>query len=158
MPSSTYTALATLTLTGTDTEIVFGSIPATYRDLVLVSYHTTTSDGPCLVRFNSDAGSNYTRVSMYGDGSSATSETSTTTGIRVSQTGSSSINIITMQIMDYSATDKHKTTLNRWNRPSAFVFADAGRWANTAAITTVTLVPTGSFQAGSTFSLYGIAS
>ena len=157
-PVSTYVALATTTASGGETSITFSSIPATYRDLVLVSYHQTSSDGPCLVRFNSDTGSNYTRVSMLGDGSNDFSETSTTTGIRVSQTGVDIDNTIIMQIMDYSATDKHTTTLNRWSRPELYVFADAARWANTSAINTVAIVPTGSFNAGSTFSLFGIAS
>jgi hypothetical protein len=93
---------------------------------------------------------------MYGDGSTATSELATTTGIRISQTGASSNNYNVTQIMDYSATDKHKTVLDRWNRPSAFVFATAGRWADNTAVNTVRLVPTGTFSVGSTFSLYGV--
>ncbi len=62
------------------------------------------------------------------------------------------------QIMDYSATDKHKTVLVRvGNVGNSEVGANAGRWASTAAITSVRVAPNdGTFSSGSTFNLYGI--
>jgi hypothetical protein len=61
--------------------------------------------------------------------------------------------------MDYSATDKHKTVLVRSNIPADTVAAHAVRWANTAAITTVGVAAiSGTWSAGTTFALYGIAS
>ena len=163
MGTPTYIALATLTLTGTDSEIVFSSIPATYRDLILVIQAKSTTGNPAVVaRFNSDTGANYPYVRMTGNGSSAASATITTDtflniaaafGINTSGNG----NIIA-QIMDYSATDKHKTVLVRNGDAGLGVEAIAGRWASTSAITSVTVFNTGSisFASGSTFSLYGV--
>jgi hypothetical protein len=61
-----------------------------------------------------------------------------------------------LQIMDYSATDKHKSALTRTTHTSqSVVEALASRWANTAAITSLA-VSGGTFNVGSTFALYGI--
>ena len=65
--------------------------------------------------------------------------------------------IATASFMDYSATDKHKTVLIRANHPGETV-ACAGRWANTAAITSITINTASTFVIGSVFSLYGIVS
>jgi hypothetical protein len=62
------------------------------------------------------------------------------------------------QVMDYSATDKHKTVISRGNNAALTASATAGRWANTAAINRVDAVLlSGSFAAGSSFYLYGIS-
>jgi hypothetical protein len=66
-------------------------------------------------------------------------------------------------IMDYSATDKHKSTLirSRSSRDNGDTdtTAGAGRWANTAAVNSLRFYLTGgSFAAGSNFQIYGIAS
>jgi hypothetical protein len=161
MPTPTYTALATRTLTGTASSVVFSTIPATYRDLILVCSGTSsnTAINSIFVRFNSDAGSNYPFVQMYGTAAGAGSNTSTTTGAIAGLTISSSVNTNITQIMDYSATDKHKTTLSRQNSMGdSYVRASASRWTNTAAITSITcFIDTGAnFNSGSTFSLYGI--
>jgi hypothetical protein len=64
-----------------------------------------------------------------------------------------------MNIMDYSATDKHKTYIFRDNIASSLVVAQVGRWANTTAISTVALISSSStFVVGTTVALYGIAS
>jgi hypothetical protein len=71
--------------------------------------------------------------------------------------------IINLNFLDYSATDKHKTTLTRSGYSDlssvATVEATAIRWANTAALTSIVFsTNVGSFSTGSTFALYGIAS
>ena len=64
------------------------------------------------------------------------------------------------QIMDYSATDKHKTVLVRGNydQPSVgrFVEAQASRWANTAAINSIAVSSTSNLGVGSRIDLYGV--
>jgi len=166
MPTNTYTPLATITLTSTDSSIVFTSIPATYRDLVLVcqARGTITTFTNVQMRFNSDTGSNYSTVAMFGTGSGGgISYSETATNITAEQIARSNdtsgvFTPITIQIMDYSATDKHKTVLTRNSSTvSAAVAALASRWASTSAITSITLYPYGgSFEIGSTFSLYGV--
>lgn len=159
MPSSTYTALATLTLASTDSSISFASIPATYRDLVIVIDGTISAGGGEVVRvnFNGDGTSgNYPAV--YMDGAGSGSGTSSTDNRRFGLIYATRTNIIA-QLNDYSATDKNKTWLSRANGANNAVFASAGRWANNAAIHTVTIFPdANSFAIGSTFSLFGIVS
>jgi hypothetical protein len=61
--------------------------------------------------------------------------------------------------MDTSATDKHKTVLTRFNDAGNEVAAAAFRWADTNAVTSITIgQDSGSFNIGSTFALYGIVS
>ena len=152
MPTPTYTALANVTLGSTAT-VTFSSIPATYRDLILVVRGTTNN-----IRVNGDTGSNYSNVAMYGNGSSAGSGAETTTFFYTNWWGGGTAanRMYIVQFMDYSATDKHKTILVRGDQADAEANANAGRWANTAAITSITSV--GTAPAGSTWSLYGIAS
>ena len=154
----TYIPLATTTLGSTATSVTFGSIPATYRDLILVinPIDSTSGTGDFInLRFNGDTGSNYSRVAMIGNGSAASTTTRTDNGIDLEINGTHHFHQI--QIMDYSASDKHKTALIRLNLPELRVYAMASRWANTAAITSLSCSSAAaSFTIGSTFSLYGI--
>jgi hypothetical protein len=157
MPTSTYVSLATQSLTSTASSVTFSSIPATYRDLVLVHVGATSAEDQIRIRFNSDTGSNYSFVQMGGDSGGSFSTSGTLDGARISF-GSTGINSTIVHIMDYSASDKHTTLLSRANKAAGDVRAHAARWANTAVVTTVTFYPiTGTFSSGSTFSLYGIA-
>lgn len=155
MPTPTYTPLATVTLGSSASSVSFSNIPATpYRDLVLVADGTSSTSDFCFLRFNGDT-SNYTRVGMLGVGASVISfADSDASAIGFQSTGRSN-NIV--QIMDYSATDKHKTYLSRNNVNAAQVQANAHRYASTSAITSLAIVPaTGTISTGTTFSLYGI--
>lgn len=155
MPTPTYIALANITLTGNDSEIVFSSIPATYRDLVLVVSGTSDSSGRAFyIRLNGENPDTNTSAVYV---SNATSSTDTGTYIQTDTSQFVSI----VNIMDYSATDKHKTMLVRDNRPgtSNNVTMMAGRWASTAAVTSVTISRSGyNLQSGTTLCLYGIVS
>jgi hypothetical protein len=158
MPTPTYTALATVTLASTNTSITFSNIPATYRDLVVVSnISRATADGLIQIQLNSDTGSNYSRIWMLGSGSgSGNSGTSTDSGYKM-LSYSTRISTVISQLFDYSATDKHKIMLWRGNDSGAEVSAMAGRWANTAAVNTLRVhTVVGDFATGSTFSLYGV--
>jgi hypothetical protein len=166
MPTATYIALANLTLSSTDADITFSSIPATYRDLVIVVEGlTSSSTSNFRMQFNSDTGSNYSVAVMAGTGSgSGVSQAETFTAMQptfyAQWTTTERANNV-MNIMDYSATDKHKTMLVRNNRAGGATEAIAGRWANTSAITSIKLfTSTGgaSFASGTTFALYGIVS
>lgn len=160
MPTPTYTPLANITLGSSAASVTFSSISQAYRDLILIGTMSNTSgDVGVLMRFNSDSGSNYYLVNMRGDGSTTSSQTATQTGVNISDSFDSEGEYMTKtQIMDYSATDKHKTSLV--NKTAAFdaVMASAVRWANTAAITSLVIAPNSStFKAGTSFALYGVA-
>lgn len=157
-PVSTYVALATTTASGGETSVTFSSIPASYRDLIMVWGGSASGTVSVFVRFNSDTGSNYSYVYANGDGSSATSASGSTTYISQNFLTASQ-NTMIMQIMDYSATDKHKTVLTRWGVADTSLQMAAERWASTSAINEISCaVQSGTITAGSTFSLYGIAS
>jgi hypothetical protein len=164
MPTNTYTPLATVTLSGSDSEIVFASIPNTYRDLILVIQAKSATGNPAVTaRFNSDNTANYPYVRMTGSGSGSGGSAIITTDTFLNIAAAFGINTsgnghIIAQIMDYSATDKHKTVLVRNGDAGLGVEAIAGRWANTNAINTIALANTSSisFASGSTFSLYGV--
>ena len=149
MPTSTYIPLATTTLASSTATVTFSSIPSSYRDLVIVIDGSAASAGATFLNFNADS-SNLSYVRMYGTGSSTGSDTSRI-GMWTAQSN------IVFQIMDYSATDKHKTYLARANAAGNQVAALASRWASTSAITSILIDhSTSNFDASTTFSLYGI--
>jgi len=163
--SSAMVALANLTLGSAQATVTFSSIPATYRDLRLVVQATTSGANAAGFTLNSDAtNGNYSWVQMFGDGSSAVSNSgSGASGIlpfTPNQNFSTTVpSIVTLDVMDYSATDKHKSMLYRTNRADAVTTAIAARWANTAAVTTLTVNAISvNFVIGSTFALYGVVS
>ncbi len=162
MPTATYTPLATVTLSSNASSVTFSSIPA-IRDLVLVAACKSTGTGETfgILRFNSDSGNNYNRVQAFNSGSSPSSAAvSNETGffgwnVPISTTSGQ----IIFQVMDASATDKHKTVLTRFDSASANigVMMSAARWANTSAVSAIALtINSDQFASGSTFSLYGV--
>jgi hypothetical protein len=133
--------------------------------LVVVVRGAMSGNASILMRFNGDSGSNYPNVFMRGQSSGTQSAdyTPTYVALAISAVGTGNEFTAIAQVMDYSATDKHKTTLNRSGYTndigSSVVEATAVRWANTAAITSMAITTSAStFGAGSTFALYGIAS
>jgi hypothetical protein len=152
-----YVALATTTLGSSASSVTFSSIPATYKDLIVIVNGTGTGTMTFGVQFNGDTASNYSYVEMTGDGSTATSSSGSLSQALIGRfTGTLSVAI--GQIMDYSATDKHKTVLGRGGASNELVRASASRWANTAAINQVRVIPlSSSFATGTVLSLYGVA-
>jgi hypothetical protein len=159
---SAYTPLANITLGSVAASVTFSSISQAYRDLVVVC-NATVSLGTVnlFTQFNSDGGSNYYFVVMRGNGAVAASEF-VNTAVMYPGYGLNDLStvpsIIKFDIMDYSATDKHKSVLFRSNHADYGTMATAGRWASTSAVNTIKLQPTGSvFAVGSTFALYGVS-
>jgi hypothetical protein len=162
MATPTYDLLASSVLASSASSVTFSSISQDYRDLVLVCEGEATETRNFQVRLNGDtSASNGTSVSATGTGSSAVSQTLTFNYLQLSSyavMGDGTRALWTAQFFDYSATDKHKSVLARANSSATEMFA--GRWANTAAITSIEVfwISTGNFKTGSTFYLYGIAS
>jgi len=156
MPTPTYTPLANITLSSSAASVTFSSISQAYRDLVLVAQVTGSQATSMSMNLNADTPTtNYSRVFMNGNGTSATSATATNQYIATIQT---TLAMHIVNIMDYSATDKHKNVLSRMDNANDSTRATATRWANTAAVTSVEIKSNaGTFLAGSTFALYGIA-
>lgn len=156
--TATYRPLATVTLASSASSVTFSNIPSTYRDLILVIQGTNTSSGNSRLRVNGDSGNNYNQVRMYGAGGAGSDSASNIDSLDMSSMTTSSGYQAVIQLMDYSATDKHKTILSRTQESNiSAVLANAGRWANTAAITSITMfTSSGSYATGTTLNLYGI--
>ena len=157
MPTPTYIALATTTLASAASSVTLSSIPSTYRDLVLVVNYGAINGTQIALRFNGDTGSNYSRV--YGEYIySSVGQASGTDNYGYVGAFDGGPATLICHIMDYSATDKHTTFLARGDSSTATKMT-ALRWANTAAITSVTVAlpsnPT-NLPIGTTINLYGI--
>lgn len=158
-----YIALANITLSSAASSVTFSNIPTSVngvalRDLVLVIDGTASVGINVSIFFNNDnTTSNYPYVRMIGNGSTTSSDTANPTVIGDLQT---TRGMIKLSVMDYSATDKHKTLLSRFDNPSSVLGAIALRWANTNAITSLRVRDTANaatFSIGTTFALYAIA-
>lgn len=161
MPSA-ITPLANITLASAAATVSFSGISGSYQDLILVSSLYPNTANQALVRFNSDSGGNYNAVTIDGTGSVALSGApANATSIQLSYhhfLSTSGFMVSKIEILDYSVTDKQKQSLIRQNLASSFVGADAWRWLNTAAITSIQFsLASGSFVAGSSFALYGVS-
>ena len=110
-----------------------------------------------------DSGANYFVVDMNGTGATATSGSQGgITQIPLANYGVATTTdraVTILNIMDYSATNKHKTTLSRANAAADGVNASAGRYASNTAITSFLIGSTTAvtYAAGSTFALYGVS-
>lgn len=165
MPA-TYQPIATVTVSGTPTEVEFTAIPATFTDLVIIANAQSNASGSSVnsmrFRINTDTGTNYSHTELAGDGSSVSSA-------RVSNNSYIDIGVMTqtsatyfvtniIQVQNYSNTTTNKTVLSRWNAASVNLGFVVGLWRSTAAINRIVLYRDGTqtIKAGSTFTLYGI--
>ena len=161
----TYEPIATQTLGSAAASVIFSSIPQTFTDLVLVTQVLQVAGSSSLrVRFNGDSGSNYSRTSLDGNGSSALSgrESSITSGyvtLYAPTTTAFAIGICNFQ--NYSNSTTYKTFISRGGRAGEGDSAIVGLWRDTDAITSIELslgvtFPSNNLASGSTFTLYGI--
>ena len=157
----TYEPIATQTLSSTVSTVTFSSIPGTYTDLVLVSTPLTTGNTAMGARFNSDSSNIYSQTYMEAylatPVSSSRVSGQSETGIGYSSANTTPYTSIA-QFMNYANTTTFKTNVSRSSAATVDVILYAGLYRSTAAITSITLVLSGSqsFTSGSTFTLYGI--
>ena len=150
--------------------IAFSSIPQGYTDLFIkiTTRDTTATVNLAQVKmtFNGST-TGYTNRNVYGNGSSATSQTSATTSIDVGignsmptagNTANTFSNIETY-IPNYTGSNNKSVStdvVGENNTTAAYAGITAGLWSNTAAITSISLAPTTLFAEYSTATLYGI--
>ena len=160
---STYTPIATHTLSSSAMEYTFSSIPQTYTDLVIVANipGTTNTGAGLMVRFNGNTGTNYSAIYLYGNGSSAATHNATNDNrmlVGVPQ-GNQTVPITNIvNIMNYYNTTTFKSVVSRGNQVGSTVDANVGMWRSTAAITSITygFYGTITMNSGTTLTLYGI--
>lgn len=156
----TYEPIATTTTSGSAATVTFSSISGTYTDLVMVMSFSLSGNQEVYIRFNSDAGTNYSRTYMEGNGSTASSARSNTTN-QINILGRDTQMVNTINFMNYSNSTTYKTTLARFSgfssAAASIVGGEVGLWQNTNAITTIGLsLSAGNFTNGSVITLYGI--
>jgi len=158
--ASTYEKIATTTLGSASATVTFSSISSAYTDLVVIFVGNLNVANTCFLRNNNDSGSNYSQTLVVGNGSTVTSQrSSNVTGFRLYDVvaGSNPINNLIFSINNYSNTTTYKTTLLKCSDSGGEVGAGVSVWRNTAAINRLDFVnPSGTWSAGSTFTLYGI--
>lgn len=163
-----YVLLETIELTTSAASITFDNIPQTgYTDLKIVASARTDRAlevDSAVLRFNGDTTSgNYTGKRIYGTGSSVASDTNPaglfTTGANATSNvyGNSEVyitNYTSSTTKCYSFDNSQET-----NASTSYVALQTNLWSGTAAIYQIVLTPEvgTSFNAGSTFSLYGVA-
>lgn len=159
---STYTPIATTTLGSAQSSVSFSSFSG-YTDLFLVINANNTVNGSnCKIQFNGDTGTNYSTTWLEGDGTSASSgRESTATSSFIYYNGNASTynwSTANVSIQNYSNATTYKTAISRFgNQAQTGAYVDL--WRSTSAITSIALnAITQNFQAGSTFTLYGILS
>lgn len=159
---STYTPIATTTITSNTSTITFGSIPSTYTDLVLQgSINLATTGGQLRFYFNGTTGTtNYSSTNLRGTGTAAESgRTSNGATVLVSYSDPNSMNSFALNIFNYANTTTFKTILARNSNTNYATEAAVGLWRQTSAISSITLVcGDANFSTGTTLTLYGIAS
>jgi hypothetical protein len=156
MPTPTYIPLATATLASASASVVLGSIPATYRDLVLIVNTPPIAGDQLVLRFNGDTGNNYSRQYMESIFGGTGAAAGTNDFAYVGAFGGDQASLI-VNIMDYSVSGTQKSFLARGDA-AIVTKATALRWANTAAITSVTVrLVSANLPIGTTINLYGIA-
>lgn len=161
MPA-TYDKIEAKTIASSTASVSFTAIPATYTDLVLISFFKNTGGaGNLKIQFNSDTATNYSFTNLYGNGTSASSgRSSTQTAIIFGQADSTQLLLNTLNIFNYANTTTFKTTLSR-SSDNGNTYSSAGAivglWRKTPeAISSFSIFSDSNIAAGSTFTLYGI--
>lgn len=156
--ATTYEPIATTTVSGTSTSTVTFNSFSGYTDLRLVMV-SQNADAYCLMRLNSDSSSLYSRTTLQGNGSTASSgRSSNETAWYPSVGDATRIANGIIDIMNYSNSTTYKTALTRINLSFDAVITQAWLYRSTSAITSISLTVPGAnnWVAGSTFTLYGI--
>lgn len=158
---SAYVPLANVTLSSSASEVNFTSISQSYRDLVLVINASVLSGTPIVLLGVNGSSATINWVAMSANGSSNLSQTADWTNLYTTYGYSNMAttpSIVTINAMDYTATDKHKSFLVRSSSPANSTAALAARQASTSAINSFRVfLNSSSFAAGSTFALYGVS-
>lgn len=168
--TTSYESIATTTVgAGGASSVEFTSIPSTYTHLQIraISRVTgATANENLTLQFNSDTGGNYNSHYLYGTGSAAVGGAeigSQTTAIVGRSSGanlaSGIFGVSVIDILDYANTNKF--TANRSlcgvdQNGSGIILFESSLWRNTAAVTSIKLLPESNFAQYSSFALYGI--
>ena len=170
MPNN-YVLLERTELNASAASVTFANIPQTgYTDLKVVMSirrDSSTGSGGFQLRFNGDTGSNYSSRTLYGNGASAGSFTSSGTSMYAGEIGNSTDTASTFSSTEFyipnylsgTAKSLSSDSVTENNATTAYTVLTSGLWTGTAAINSIQILPSGSgsLTQYSTFSLYGLA-
>jgi hypothetical protein len=166
-----YESIQTYTLTGNQTSVTFSGISGSYKHLQLrfiAKTNRADTDDYVLMQLNGDTAANYSWHVIRGNGSVAIAGGATNASnirLEYAASGNSGASNIfaasVLDILDYSDTNKYKTTriLNGVDlNGTGWIYFSSGNWRSTSAITSITLTPSfgTAFMQYSSFALYGI--
>jgi hypothetical protein len=168
---STYTPIASTTLSTTANSITFSSIANTYTDLRLVIVHsgtyTSLGYGGQSLRYNSDSGTNYSYIALRTDPNPQTTtdkdinQTQANLGYNIVDVASSLyFSTTTVDIFSYAGSN-YKTHISRHSSPTGNAYSGmattVGLWRSASAISTILIYPGDApYRVGTTATLYGI--
>lgn len=168
-----FDSIASAAPTGTGT-VTFSNIPQTFGHLQLRIMARSTQAGfatvnTCSIQINSDSGNNYytNYIIATGSGTNASNSWGDSSGMFALLYGASSalsnlFGVTVMDIFDYTSTNKRKTiranmgAMNNQGDANNEVRLVNWTWANTSAITSLTITTNNNFADGTTIALYGI--
>jgi hypothetical protein len=168
--ANTFIKIASTTVgSGGASDITFSSIPGTYTDLCLYlsgRYSNAGTQATLWISQINGSASGFSNRWIRGSGSSVFTSSDVSGGIYVGQVNASSSTAntftnINMYFPEYAGS-KNKSVIidaiQENNQTEAYMGVSGGLWANTAAITSITIDPDGgnSFAQYTTASLYGI--
>lgn len=161
-----FESIQTVTVgSGGATEINFSSIPSTFKTLQIRAVHKSSNSGDYdwSLRFNGDSGSNYSKHQIFGEGSSVyATGTASQTQIPGGFQNYTAWGATILEIVDYANTGKAKSVrvfTGSDSNTNGVIGERAGGWFNTAAISSIKIIPTSGssgFAEFSSFALYGI--
>lgn len=168
------TLISRTTLTTTAASVTFNSIPQTFQTLKLVVSSRSTSSSfiydSIYTAFNTSTANHSWRGLYTIDGASAASSNSSSSpgagqisgSANGAGTTASTFGNVEMTIPNYTGSANKAFSVDgviENNATAVEMGLHARLWSNTSAITSIglTLVSTGSFVSGSTFSLYGVS-
>jgi hypothetical protein len=154
---STYTPIASVTLSSAQSSVTFSGIPQTYTDLVVVvsGYYSGTTYGSFQLNGDSNSGNySYTRLLGYSGGV-LSDRAGGSDGFSLGSTQGTCI----AHIQNYSNSTTYKTVLVRENAAGTGTAAYVYLWRNTNAVNSFAVFAAGggNFASGSTFNLYGVS-
>lgn len=165
--ADTYTLIEKITVGAAGaSSVTFTSIPQTYTDLKIV-YSARAASGTTndvYIKLNASTTS-YSRRVLYGNGTIAQSANDSGNWylavMGAANNTSSTFSSGEIYIPNYTSSNNKSASadgVNENNATLSYQFMVAGLWSNTAAITSIEVVPDGvNFAQYSTFYLYGIA-
>jgi hypothetical protein len=163
-----YESIASFTVSSATSTITFSGIPSTYKHLQLRSINLSDGqDNNIILRFNTDAGNNYSEHALVAQGTTlqayATTPSSYCSAGYTANATFPSPSIC--DILDYANTNKNKTirAFGGSNRNGAlsYITYQSSAWMNTAAINRIDVIH-GNIASGkvwnthTSFALYGI--